>query len=144
MGIDTSSVANDPEASLAKANTVRRAALAPAQPSPQDLRVAANASSTAAQARVEIAALRAGEAEQAQQERIEAAESTPGLDNSADDADAVASVNAANDAENSGESEGSVGDNNNEASTPAVNSNDAVAQQFQPEVERPATVSLFA
>lgn len=44
VGIDTSSVSGDPAATLAKARAVRRAALAPAEPSAQDLRVAASAS----------------------------------------------------------------------------------------------------
>lgn len=56
--LDTSEVAGDPESTLSKAETVRRAALAPANPSPQDLRVAASASQMAAQARLEIAMLR--------------------------------------------------------------------------------------
>ncbi|MBK5967151.1 hypothetical protein CCR95_24535 [Thiocystis minor] len=43
VGIDTSSVSGDPAATLDKARAVRRAALAPAEPSAQDLRVAASA-----------------------------------------------------------------------------------------------------
>ncbi len=58
VNIDTSSVAGDPEATLRKAEVVRRAALAPANPSPQDRSVAANASSMAAEARREIMLLR--------------------------------------------------------------------------------------
>ncbi|MCW9014426.1 MAG: putative metalloprotease CJM1_0395 family protein [Gammaproteobacteria bacterium] len=53
--LDVSEVSNNPEASLTKAETVRQAALAPIEPSPQDLRVAANATQMAAQARIEIA-----------------------------------------------------------------------------------------
>lgn len=53
--IDTSAVAGDPEATAEKARQVRRAALAPAQPSQQDRAVAAAASALEAQARVEIA-----------------------------------------------------------------------------------------
>lgn len=56
--LDTAEVADDPDATLRKAETVRRAALAPVSPSPQDLRVAADASQMAAQARLEIAILR--------------------------------------------------------------------------------------
>ena len=41
--LDTSAVPDNPEATLRKSDQVRAAALAPAQPSPQDLRVAANA-----------------------------------------------------------------------------------------------------
>lgn len=46
---------NDPEEALKMAETVRRAALAPANPSSQDLSVAASASQDAAAARAEIA-----------------------------------------------------------------------------------------
>lgn len=52
--IDTSPERN-PEATLRKAQTVRRAALAPAQPSPQDRRVAAQAARMEAEARRELA-----------------------------------------------------------------------------------------
>jgi hypothetical protein len=44
-----------PKDTLDKAETVRRAALAPAEPSPQDLRVASVASDMAARARLDIA-----------------------------------------------------------------------------------------
>jgi len=53
--IDTSAVAGDPQATAEKARQVRRAALAPAQPSRQDRAIAAAASALEAQARVEIA-----------------------------------------------------------------------------------------
>ena len=64
--IDTSAVPGDPEATLRKADTIRRAALAPAEPSPQDRRVAAQASSMAIDARQEIAQLRLEEIKQTQ------------------------------------------------------------------------------
>lgn len=54
VSIDASPVPGDPQATLEKAQTVRRAALAPAEPSEQDRRVAAEASQMAAQARVEL------------------------------------------------------------------------------------------
>lgn len=60
--ISTSAVPNDPEATLRKMEIVRRAALAPAEPSAQDLRVAAQAQAQATQARVELAQLRRDEA----------------------------------------------------------------------------------
>ena len=53
--IDASPVVNNPEATRDKAEVVRRAALAPAEPSPQDLRVAATATRLASRARIEIA-----------------------------------------------------------------------------------------
>jgi len=54
ISIDVSIVPGDPKATLEKAEKIQRAALAPAQPSAQDRAVAANASSMAAEARVEI------------------------------------------------------------------------------------------
>ncbi len=55
VGIDTSAVSGDPAATVRKAETVRRAALAPAEPSSQDQRVAAKATAMAAKARREMA-----------------------------------------------------------------------------------------
>lgn len=54
VNIDTSPVPGDPEATLRKAETVRRAALAPGDPSPQDRRVAAAATSMAMKAQIEL------------------------------------------------------------------------------------------
>ncbi|MCW9005766.1 MAG: putative metalloprotease CJM1_0395 family protein, partial [Gammaproteobacteria bacterium] len=62
--LDASPIPNDPEATLTKAEIVRRAALAPAEPSPQDVQVASNASSMAARARIDLAIQRRNEAEQ--------------------------------------------------------------------------------
>ena len=56
VNIDVSEVPGDPEATLAKMQTVIRAALAPAQPSPQDRNVAAKAAASAAEARAELSA----------------------------------------------------------------------------------------
>jgi len=61
VSIDTSKVANDPHATLVKAQQIKRAALAPAQPSSQDLSVAASADQMAAQARQEIMAEQSGD-----------------------------------------------------------------------------------
>jgi len=55
VSIDTSKVANDPAATLAKAQRIRRAALAPAEPSSTDRSVAASAASMEAEARKELA-----------------------------------------------------------------------------------------
>lgn len=55
--IDASAVPGDPEATIAKMQVVRRAALAPAQPSSQDRRVAAQASEKENRARAESAKL---------------------------------------------------------------------------------------
>lgn len=54
VNIDTSTVSGDPQASLRKAQQIRRAATAPADPSAQDRSVAAEASRMEAQARIEI------------------------------------------------------------------------------------------
>lgn len=54
VSIDTASIPDDPEATILKMQTVRRAALAPAQPSSQDRSVAAAASQAEAQAQMEL------------------------------------------------------------------------------------------
>jgi hypothetical protein len=54
VNIDTSPVPGDPAATLRKADTIRRAALAPADPSGPDMQVAASAAAMAAQAQVEL------------------------------------------------------------------------------------------
>ncbi|MDO9046392.1 MAG: putative metalloprotease CJM1_0395 family protein [Methylobacter sp.] len=54
VSIDTSPVAGDPAATLRKADTIRRAALSPAQPSGPDMQVAASATAMAAQAQAEL------------------------------------------------------------------------------------------
>jgi len=52
--IDTSKVSGDSEATLRKMQTIQRAAMAPANPSPQDRRVAAKATQLENNARLEI------------------------------------------------------------------------------------------
>lgn len=54
VGIDVSPVAGDPQASLQKAMQIQRAALAPAQPSAQDMRVASAASQMMVEAQQQI------------------------------------------------------------------------------------------
>lgn len=54
VSIDISAVKGDPQATLQKAEQVRSAALAPAQPSSQDMQVAQKAQAMAAKARTEI------------------------------------------------------------------------------------------
>ncbi len=58
VNIDVAPVKGDPEATLKKMQVVRRAALAPAEPSSADRQVAARATAQAAQARTELAAKR--------------------------------------------------------------------------------------
>jgi hypothetical protein len=55
VGIDTSEVSGDPKATIQKMQTVAAAALAPAEPSAQDQKVAAAARQKEAQARAELA-----------------------------------------------------------------------------------------
>lgn len=62
--IDTSEVPDDPEATIRKAQTVRRAALAPSNPSSQDQRVAAAATQMEFEARMELAQERTEQAEE--------------------------------------------------------------------------------
>ncbi len=54
VNIDTSAVSGDPEATIAKAEQIQAAAMAPAEPSSQDVAVAAQAAQMAAQARAEL------------------------------------------------------------------------------------------
>lgn len=54
VSIDATPVANDPEATLQKAETIYRAAMAPSEPSSADRAIAAKASKMAAEARREI------------------------------------------------------------------------------------------
>ena len=54
VSIDVSEVSGNPRATLLKAETIRRAALAPARPSGQDYRVAAKAAAMANQAAIEL------------------------------------------------------------------------------------------
>ena len=58
VSIDTSKVANDPQATIAKARQIRSAALAPANPSGQDRQVAAQSVKMEAEATQELAAKR--------------------------------------------------------------------------------------
>ena len=57
VSINSSEITGDPRASLQKAQQLKRAALAPAQPSQQDRRVAAKAGQQATEARAELTAL---------------------------------------------------------------------------------------
>jgi len=60
VSIDTSKVSGDPQATISKAQTIQRAANAPAQPSNQDRAVAAQANRMEAEARQELAAQESG------------------------------------------------------------------------------------
>lgn len=64
VSISTSKVSGDPQATIEKARQIRNAALAPADPSPQDRQVAAYAAQLELEARQELRELQAAEAEQ--------------------------------------------------------------------------------
>lgn len=88
VGVDVSPIPNDPEATLRKMEVVQRAALAPADPSAQDRRVAAQAQAQAAEARAEIVTQRREEAAAADEERrLRDEESRDADAQSADEAD---------------------------------------------------------
>ncbi len=61
VSIDSSPVPGDPQATLRKMRQIKHAALAPSDPSTQDLKVASKASSTAAKALSELMVLKANE-----------------------------------------------------------------------------------
>jgi len=68
VSISTGGVSGDPQQTIEKAQVVRRAALAPAEPSAQDRKVAAEATQLEAQARVELAAMAREERVQEQEQ----------------------------------------------------------------------------
>ncbi len=74
--IDTSEVPNDPEATIRKAQTIRRAALAPAEPSSQDQRVAAQARVIENRARQELTKERREETQEKFEETSGASENS--------------------------------------------------------------------
>lgn len=80
VGIDTSPVAGDPEATLQKARVVQRAALAPAEPSGQDMKVAAQASQMMMQAQAEIQ-LKQAESVQSESNEVDNASDSSRLSN---------------------------------------------------------------
>jgi hypothetical protein len=71
VSISTSPVKGDPQATLEKAQTIQRAALAPAEPSDQDRKVAAAAAQMAAEAQREIAQQKNDEAKASADEAMQ-------------------------------------------------------------------------
>jgi len=63
VSVDLSPVADDPQATIAKMEQVHAAALAPAEPSSQDIKVAAQAAQLIAQAQVDLATKELGDNE---------------------------------------------------------------------------------
>lgn len=80
VSISTSPIAGDPQATIAKMEVVKRAALAPAEPSGADRSVAADAESKRAAARVELTAVRAEEQKAALEGDVDAEASEFGPD----------------------------------------------------------------
>ena len=72
VSISTSPVAGDPEATIRKADQVKRAALAPAQPSAQDRAVAAQATQLKIEAQLELREAKARERDEQANSRTDA------------------------------------------------------------------------
>lgn len=70
VSIDASPIAGDPEATIQKMDVVKRAALAPGEPSPQDRAVAAQADQTRIKAQADLQKQRAEEQEAVTQEGV--------------------------------------------------------------------------
>lgn len=77
VGIDTAPVPGDPAATLRKMEVVQRAALAPAEPSAQDLQIAAEAQVQVMQARLELAVQQREESTSASAEETAEKEAEP-------------------------------------------------------------------
>ena len=89
VNIDTSAVANDPIATIKKAATIRRAALAPANPSQQDQLVANQASALEQEARIELSQ----EAQKEKEDEADTETEQSKEENSGSDSNLVASTN---------------------------------------------------
>jgi hypothetical protein len=70
VSIDTSPVSDDPKATITKMQTVKRAALAPAEPSGQDRSVAAQAGAAEAAAQKELLEQKNGSSNDAQTKKV--------------------------------------------------------------------------
>lgn len=122
VGIDTAPIAGDPEATLQKAMVIQRAALAPAEPSAQDQKVAQAASQMMTQARVDIAI------ERQEQQELQNGEQEAGVMN-----DSVVSEQAAE-------------SSNSQAETAELNGNQNVIaerQQFDLRLQVPLAQNLL-
>jgi hypothetical protein len=82
VSIDTSPVPGDPEATVRKAQTIKRAALAPSDPSAQDRQVAAQAAQLEARARQQANAEKAEEKEEATEDSSSSVEQSEGTETS--------------------------------------------------------------
>jgi len=85
VGISTSPVSGNPQATIEKARTIRAAALAPAEPSAQDRRVAAEAAQMEVEARTELQAQTRQERAAEEKARAEAAKEKAAKEKVADE-----------------------------------------------------------
>lgn len=85
VSISTSPVSGDPQATIEKARTIRAAALAPAEPSAQDRRVAAEAAQMEVEARADLQAQTRQEQAAEEKARAEAAEEKAAKEKAADE-----------------------------------------------------------
>ena len=134
VGISTGE-GNTPQESLNKAQTIRRAALAPADPSPQDLKVAAQAASMEMSARAQI-----------MQEKMAQNSQNPNNNNetSAGNSNVNSTVNSAeNSARNStGNSTGNSTENSNVNSTENSNTNSTENSRI-PSINQPSSTGGY-
>lgn len=79
VSISTSAVSGDPQSTIEKARVIQAAALAPAQPSSQDRRVAAKASQMEIEARSDLQTMKAEELQKEKQARTEKDEEAQAL-----------------------------------------------------------------
>lgn len=86
VSIDTGAIAGDPSATIEKAEQVRKAALAPANPSAQDLSVAASATQTITAAEVELSKMEQ-EASNQKEEEISSSEASTSTNTAASEVD---------------------------------------------------------
>ena len=96
VSIDTSKVSGNPQATLIKAQTVRRAALAPSEPSAQDRSVAAQASQLENEARAELREQKAEE----QKETAASSNDTPASQKTGSDEETGRTGDPASNADN--------------------------------------------
>ncbi|RUO69412.1 hypothetical protein CWI78_05715 [Idiomarina ramblicola] len=75
--IDVSPVNGDPEATIQKMQVVRRAAMAPAQPSPADRAIASEATNKATQARAELAQMQIESGEEGEKPNLDISINAP-------------------------------------------------------------------
>ncbi|GLQ33279.1 putative metalloprotease CJM1_0395 family protein [Litoribrevibacter albus] len=93
--IDTGKVEGDPQATIEKADVVRRAALAPAEPSAQDRLVASNASQIKLEAQADLAEMRAEAAKEDTEDSRAATEESDETTRSEDEQTTPGSTQAA-------------------------------------------------